>query len=224
MKLSTKHIKEAYVGLKERIHSFVDSIWIKNVKCTLESITLLDYMSFRCDYDLKALLKVHIYTPKRIIIQGWQMIEKEYKEASTASDVKQQVEREAAIKRLQEDYDFIAMCLIVLTKESHKASIDILTNRYLFPKGESCEVMVKRGEARLKGILVNINSLKDTKKDKSEVKQLTRNDFYDELIQMQQWYGQAIPEFITMIKYVSIQNRYLRYAEELKRQNDKQNG
>ena len=70
MKLSTKHIKEAYVGLKERIHSFVDSIWIKNVKHTLNTVTYKEFIDFVIDMKPKTLLKLNIYTPLRIIMLG----------------------------------------------------------------------------------------------------------------------------------------------------------
>ena len=222
MKLSTKHIKEAYVGLKERIHSFVDSIWIKNVKHTLNTVTYKEFIDFVIDMKPKTLLKLNIYTPLRIIMLGWSMILNEYNEASTASDVRQKVEKDKAVKRLTQNYQCIHLCYKLLSYKPNKDAESLLVTMFAFKANEDRLTMLKRCEARMKGLKMNIESYQ--KDEAKEKKSMTRKDYSSEFMRLQKWYGQTIPRSILMIDYVAIQNDYLDYIEELKRNNNKDNG
>lgn len=221
MKLTTSNIKDAYTRLKEAIRTYTDALWLKNVKCTLNSITYSDYIDFVCDNRYKSMLKRNIYTPIRIIMQGFALLMDEYTNTSTASDVIASVEKKKHAKSLTEKYKLIYLCYTVLQYKDSKEASDRLVSMMVVSESDDRLTMLKKCEATMKGLKYQIDQSVTKKKTQEP---MTRKDYTAEFNRLQKWYGQMIPKTILMADYVAIQNDYISECERLKRQKEQNNG
>ena len=221
MKLTTSTIKNAYTRLKASIRTYTDALWLKNVKCTLNSITYSDYIDFICDNRYKSMLKRNIYTPIRIIIQGFALLMEEYNETSSAPDIRTEESKKKQRQSLTEKYQLIYLCYTVLQYRNSKEATERLVSMMVVQDSDDRLTMLKKCEATMKGLKFQRDQLKSAKK---EQKPMTRKDYAAEFNRLQKWYGQMIPKSISMSDYVAIQNEYISYCEDLKRQKEQRNG
>ena len=220
MKLTISDIKDACTRLKQALHAKLDALWIKNVKCSLNSITYSDYMDFVCDNRYKSMLKHNIYTPIRIIMQGFALLMNEYSTTSTASEVRAKEDKKKHAKSLTERYQLVYLCYTVLQYKNSKQAAERLLSMMVVQESDDRLTMLRKCEATMKGLKYQIDQSKGTK----ESKPMTRKDYTAEFNRLQKWYGQMIPKNILMLDYVIIQNDYISYCEDLKRQKEQNNG
>jgi hypothetical protein len=221
MKLTTSNIKNAYTRSKQAIRDKMDALWLKNVKCTLNSITYSDYIDFICDNRYKSMLKRNIYTPIRIIMRGFALLMEEYNETSSAPDIRTEESKKKQRQSLTEKYQIIYLCYTILQRKNSKEATERLVSMMVVQDSDDRLTMLKKCEATMKGLKFQRDQLKAAKK---EQKPMTRKDYTAEFNRLQKWYGQMIPKSISMSDYVAIQNEYISYCEDLKRQKEQRNG
>jgi hypothetical protein len=108
-----------------------------------------------------------------------------------------------------------------LQRKNSKEATERLVSMMVVQDSDDRLTMLKKCEATMKGLKFQRDQLKAAKK---EQKPMTRKDYTAEFNRLQKWYGQMIPKSISMSDYVAIQNEYISYCEDLKRQKEQRNG
>jgi hypothetical protein len=151
MKLTTSIIKNAYTRLKQAIRDKMDALWLKNVKCTLNSITYSDYIDFICDNRYKSMLKRNIYTPIRVIMQGFALLNEQYTRVCASSSVVSMVRISDEIKRKIEMVNWYETMLVVLRRKQSEGIIDVLVKLCIVGKNDSYDEIIGKLKANIAG-------------------------------------------------------------------------
>jgi hypothetical protein len=211
-----EHIKIKMHGLKTSVNAFIDKTLLSNVKTTCDSITLGDYLSVICHEKYEKLLKLHKYTPKRIILQGLAMLLNDYEALTTSADVRLNKEKQAKIIRKGSRREIVYGCYLILKNKESKIVMDYLLKEHIIEPNEDRLKAFKRCIAELKGLDIEIDSLIT----KTERKRPSMTDYNQEIARISKYLGFTIKKDIALSLYIGYQNEYRDYINELERQHN----
>lgn len=220
-KMHIEPIKTAYEGLKEAIRAYIVRLWMRNVKSDTDSITYNDYIYVLYGEKYSKLERLHIHTPKSILMQGWIGILEDYNSRSTATEVKQNNAKRSRQQRLYRKYQMVYSCYTVLCLKMSEKCTQLLIDYFVVSADDSRLTQTSKCQAVLKGLKFDIESLKVENKENTK----TIADYKREFQRICTWAKREIPKNIMLSDYIEIQNDYIAYHEELKRQQEeKKNG
>lgn len=208
--------KIAWQALKQGLRSFIDAIYLRNVKSTCESITWGDYMKVICFDRFRLMLRMNIYTPKRIIIKGFAMLLEDYNTITTNVMVKTNEEKRDAIGRLSQKQRIVYACYTSLRFRELPHIMQMLRNYMVIDAEDTRLTALNKCVAELKGLDLQLNNLKI----KNDTKRPTMSDYEKERQILSKHQGYIIPSSIKLSEYAVIQNLYRDYVEDLKKHND----
>lgn len=212
-------IKTSLQGLKHGFSAFIDSIMLRNVKCTCESITWGDYMKVICYDRFQLMLKTNIHTPKRIIMQGFAMLLDDYNTITTNISVRVAEENRASVLRLSQRQRIIYACYTSMRFHDLPHIRQTLCNYFIISLEDPRSLVLEKCVSVLKGLDLQISTLQ-VKTSKEDHKKPMMSDYQKERQILSQYQGYNIPDTITMSEYAVLQNLYRDHVENLKKQHD----
>lgn len=220
-KIHISSVKTSAIALKEAIRAFIVRLWMRNVKSDTNSITYSDYIAVLCAEKYSKLKKLHIFTPFSIIMQGWIGILEDYNKRSTASQVKQNNANRAKLERLYRRQQIVYSCFWYLClKPSEEVTRTLVDLTFGVSFDDDRLTQTQKCLAELKGLKLNIAQLQEKE---GKLPKKTDADYKREFQRICTWSKREISKNILLSDYIEIQNDYIAYHEELKRQQEEKN-
>lgn len=208
--------KTSLQALKHGFSGFIDRLWLMNVKSRCDNITWGDYMKVICYDRFKLMLKLNIYTPKRIIIKGFAMLLEDYNTITTNLEVRVNESKRNDLALKTQRQRIIYACYTSLRFHDKPHIRQTLCNYMVINESDDRLTALNKCVAVLKGLDLQITSLQV----KSDVKKPMMADYEKERAILSKHQGYIIPSTILMSEYAIIQNLYRDYVEDLKKQHD----
>lgn len=175
----------SYIKLIQILITFVNFIqkyrtkfYLSNLYTDCFEITLKTYINIVVNNDFKGLRKRFIYIPKRFYYEAFKQIQEQHIDITENQQVKNEKNNKNRLDKLsKKKFDLICFYFILKNKDSEFVISELKKRGY---SGKNKEAIIKKIEAGVKMLNMELNILNSNKQEENYTKQ-TKKDFYDTL-------------------------------------------
>ena len=210
-----KYLISSAIGV---IMDYIERLLLLNVKTDCDSIQTGEAFRLFADNKLSILKKLHIYTPKSILMHGYARIIEHNNRLSENPQVKKNSDIQADITRKIIRHTTILACRKAVIYLDSEVCKEWLNMQLICNIDDDTDLIIRKCDAELKGLSHQIDELivKNSKKTEKDAKKVTYYDYLKEF--------QIVTEKRTMSlkepysSYIVAQNLFYDEMESKKKQ------